>query len=471
MRRFLSFVFTNVAVPRADGDCVEYPINIQYEVSGTAAPGDFDLTDGALSINAPDTSGNLTFNIIANTSAPADETVVIEVTAATDSGGNPNATVPTPSEYTVVITGNNNAPQSPPLQVSQDGLNTQYVYKNKWEVTITANSGTGQFSYDWSATDPRLPGEATGNQYTFDPLDSSVPTPGLTPGAYVVSVEIEGGQQTIHQTITLWLGESAPSLSCGPDDDADGNGICNEIEGYGDFDFDGLPDYQDPIGDPSLLNREVSSAGDNQARLITTIAGLSLALNGTAVELVANGEATGAKLSADDVIDDPDFSTVSSVFDFQIRGLSDTQRTAQVVIPLDNPIPPGARYRKLINGVWSDFIETSTDGIRSAKSDETNNECPPLGDPLYRDELIAFNDCLELTLTDGGPNDADGEANGVIKDPGAVVLPASVPSGSTTSPDASSSPGGAGALDWWWLMMLTPLLWLPYRLKKGQVNY
>jgi hypothetical protein len=393
---------------------------------------------------------------------------VIDVTGATDSNANPSATVPDPSTYTVIITGNDTAPPPPPLQVRQAGLNTQYVYKNKGDVTITANDGAGQFSYDWSATSAQLPGGATGNQYTFDP---SVPSPGLTSGPYVVSVAIDDGQQVTNQTITLWVDENAPSLACVlPDDDADGNSICDEIEGYGDFDFDGLPDYLDPISDPTLLNTQVTPSVNNITRLITTTAELSLALNDTAVELVASDGATGARLSADDVVDDPGFSTISGVFDFQVRGLSDLQRTAQIVIPLDYPIRPNARYRKLVNGAWSNFVETSTDGIRSTRSIETSNECPPPGDVAYEAGLITFNDCLEITITDGGPNDADGEINGVIKDPGAVVFPASAPSGSSTSPDASSSPGGAGALDWWWLMMLIPLLWLPCQLKKGQVN-
>lgn len=301
-------------------------------------------------------------------------------------------------------------------------------------------------------------------QYTFDPMATGI----TTPGSYIVAVAVNDGQQTTRQTITLWVDANAPVLTF--TSDADGNAISDAIKGYDDLDFDGLQDYLDPTGDPTRLNTQVTPSGDNQTRLITTTAGLGLGLNDTAVELVGSDYATGAGFSADKVVNDPDFSFISNVYDFQVRGLSAVQRKVQVVIPLDNPRPPEARYRKLINGVWSDFIETSTDGIRSAKSDETDNECPPPGDPLYRVGLIAFNDCLELTLTDGGPNDADGEANGVIKDPGAVVLPASVPSGSTTSPDASSSPGGAGALNWWWLMILTPLLWLPYRLKKGQVN-
>lgn len=143
-----------------------YPTNIQYQISGTAAQGDIDIASSTLPINSPDTSANLTFNIINNTMAPADETVVIEVTGATDSSGSPSATVPGQLTYTVVITGNDNAPPPPPLQVRQAGLNTQYVFQDKKDVTVTANAngdGGDQFSYNWDATDSRLEGVATGN--------------------------------------------------------------------------------------------------------------------------------------------------------------------------------------------------------------------------------------------------------------------------------------------------------------------
>jgi hypothetical protein len=449
-----------ITVPiNLDGDTLtvyEYPIAIQYQVNGTAPAGDFDLASGTLYLYSPETSGNLTFTILNNTHAPADETVVIDITDAT------NATVPSVATYTVVITGDDNAPVIPPLQARQAGLNTQYVSKDKGAVTVIANAnmdGTGQFSYDWTDTDSRLQGVITGNRFVFDPSTSVV-----TPGPYVIAVAINDGQKTTHQTITLWINEKAPVLTCNmdmgnvtPDSDADGNGICDQVEGHGDFDFDGIPDYLDPIGDPTLLNTQVTSVGSNSARLITTTAGLSLALDDVAVELLGSGEATGAKIAANNVIDDVGYSVMSGVYDFQIRGLTPVQRTAQVVIPLSKPMPSRARYRKLAYGVWSDFVETSTDRIRSASSDTNTNECPPPEDPAYQNGIIPFNDCLELTLTDGGPNDADGEANGVIRDPGAVAVPTS---SSTPTGSSSNSPGGAGALDWSWLVMLAPLLWL-----------
>ena len=42
------------------------------------------------------------------------------------------------------------------------------------------------------------------------------------------------------------------------------------------------------------------------------------------------------------------------------------------------------------------------------------------------DGLTEGDSCLQLTLEDGGPNDADGEVNGVFKDPSGVAEEAPV---------------------------------------------
>ena len=203
---------------------------------------------------------------------------------------------------------------------------------------------------------------------------------------------------------------------------------------------------------------------------MTTTAGLRLSLNSLAIQAQdADAGKIGANIFASDVVDaegnivdDRGFDMVDGVFDFSVHGLSAAQRTAQVVIPLTRSILANATLRKFSNGLWFTFIETATDGFKSAPSE--NNECPPPGSSDYKNGLIEFNDCLELTVTDGGPNDADNEANGVYRDPIAVAVPAesSSPSGSK-----SVSDGGSGASGWWWLVLLPLLLWLHRRYHQG----
>jgi hypothetical protein len=49
--------------------------------------------------------------------------------------------------------------------------------------------------------------------------------------------------------------------------------------------------------------------------------------------------------------------------------------------------------------------------------------CPAPGSSEYTSGLTAFNYCVQLTIEDGGPNDADGVRDYVIRDPGGVAIP------------------------------------------------
>ena len=50
--------------------------------------------------------------------------------------------------------------------------------------------------------------------------------------------------------------------------------------------------------------------------------------------------------------------------------------------------------------------------------------CPAAGSASYADGLTAGHHCVQLVVEDGGANDADGLANGVIRDPGGVAMEA-----------------------------------------------
>jgi hypothetical protein len=62
----------------------------------------------------------------------------------------------------------------------------------------------------------------------------------------------------------------------------------------------------------------------------------------------------------------------------------------------------------------------------------------------YKDGLQQGPYCVQLTLQDGGPNDADGRFNGVIKDPGGVGLSLQA-ADNVTSSSSSGSGGGCTA--------------------------
>jgi hypothetical protein len=90
-------------------------------------------------------------------------------------------------------------------------------------------------------------------------------------------------------------------------------------------------------------------------------------------------------------------------FGFNIDHINAGQQVL-VTIRFPNPLPLGIKYYKCINGSMVDFSSLVT----------RVNEYT-----------------LMLTLTDGGPGDADGTANGIIVDPGGPAFPFNVPPSSS----------------------------------------
>jgi len=87
-------------------------------------------------------------------------------------------------------------------------------------------------------------------------------------------------------------------------------------------------------------------------------------------------------------------------FSWTVTGLAPGQ-TITITITFPSNIPAGSQYWKVINGVWTDVTS-----------------------------LVGSNDgdnVITLTITDGGPGDADGAVNGQISDPGGVAIVAVVP--------------------------------------------
>jgi hypothetical protein len=71
---------------------------------------------------------------------------------------------------------------------------------------------------------------------------------------------------------------------------------------------------------------------------------------------------------------------------------------------------------------------------------------------------LRFADCLQLNISDGGPNDADGEVNGVIVDPSGVAGVAASSTGSSLSAPDDQPSGSGGSLGIWAILALLALL-------------
>jgi len=245
---------------------------------------------------------------------------------------------------------------------------------------------------------------------------------------------------------------SLPEPDASSRSDQDGDGISDADEGKGDGDQDGVPDYLDAIDDPAIL-QSIEAVSDRA--LLMTEAGLGLRLGGTAlaagyygagitlldIEVYATqaGGGVSASASVDSTLVYP-----GGLFDFEVTGLPEPGQSVRVVIPQTAPIGADAVYHKYqLNSGWQDFVEDAGNSVASAPGNP--DSCPAPGAADYRPGLQAGHYCVQLTLEDGGPNDADGQRNGVIKDPGGVgSSPQAVVDSSETQVDSTSSGGGGG---------------------------
>jgi hypothetical protein len=106
--------------------------------------------------------------------------------------------------------------------------------------------------------------------------------------------------------------------------------------------------------------------------------------------------------------------------DFVISG-AEPGHSYKVTIPLSVPSSSTATYRKYVNENigWQMFVEDASNMIMSA--DSSNGVCPAAGSEEYGPGWYIGDDCLQLMIEDGGPNDADGLANGAVIDPSGVA--------------------------------------------------
>jgi hypothetical protein len=121
--------------------------------------------------------------------------------------------------------------------------------------------------------------------------------------------------------------------------------------------------------------------------------------------------------------DDARFRYPGGLYDFEVVGLPEPGASVLVVIPQNAAIPDAAGYRKFTAASgWSDFVTNSSNQLMSAPG--APGVCPAPGSPNYGSGLTAGHYCVQLMIEDGGANDADGLADGTLRDPGGVAMEA-----------------------------------------------
>ncbi|WP_417763003.1 DUF4347 domain-containing protein [Shewanella sp.] len=450
-----------------------YPLEVPFiidEGASSASVEDHTLVNGSVIFEQDQTNATIRFSTIQDNNLEGDETLVVllddHTSDAEDLPQGNNADINdinagVPARFTATIV-EGNLPPRVTLTLAQGGVNTIKITPTNGDVTVTATASDANVgdnvTLDWSNNSSLINLSDDPTRFVFSPA-------ALTSGSYNVNV-VASDEQNASTTATFRfvVVSSLPTLSSGVDSDADG--IDDATEGMADSDNDGIPDYLDNIEAANVLP-EV--ARRTNSFLLECEPGISCRLG----ELAIQTDSGGALLSPEEMnrfstLSDDVGYTSSGLFDFEMAELPNTGQSVAIVVPQLVSLPSQAVYRKFSNGSWRNFVEDSNNTLSSAAGSE--GFCPPPGDESWQSGLTAGHWCVQLTIEDGGPNDADGEANGSIADPGGVAV---ANSNGDNGGDGGSEPiiprkPHGGALSFAWLIWLTLFGIIRLRGKKPQ---
>jgi len=404
------------------GTAVEYPVVVPYTLTGTASnPADHNGINGEAVIESG-LSSDIEIGIFKDPVDEPDETIILTMAAP--------ATNAIPGGITshVITVSETNQPPQVTIDVEQQGRRTTTIVSSAGLIGMIADvrdDPAQDHSFDWSASDPALIDPITVNDpaYLLDP-------DGLMSGMYGmhVSVTDTGMAQAITNASSLLRVESEQLILLSSDD-SDGDGVSDAVEGPDDADGDRIANYLDNVPNSNMLRLSLDG------RMLETMTGLTLRLGPTAF---AQGSAL-ASIGEDDLAINVAYGFGSDVQDFEVTKLI-PGGSVNVVIPLAIPISEGAGLLTFVDGQWREFIEDTNDGIASAPG--ANGACPPPGDAAYSPGLTLQYGCVQLTLSDGGPNDLDAVIDSVVRITGGVAVP--VRASLASRPQETGSLAGAG---------------------------
>ena len=465
------------------GAPLAYPVTIAYIIdtnTGTSDSNDHDLQNGSVTIDQGLTA-SISFDTVDDGIGEGSETLILTLDSVT------NAAIGSDSQISLTLVENNIQPMAS-LSVSQANTATLTAVSTGGLVTVQStvtdpNVGE-QHIYDWSLTDNNLvdldSDEAT---LTFNPAS-------VSSGVYniVLIVTDSGGLSSqVSQNIRK---VSTPKILLSTQD-TDGDGTADADEGTGDSDGDGIENYRDHNQEPAHM------LPIGNGRHLSTQNGLTLTVGKTAFAANASTATTtednigdhGEAAVGVNVVDDQ-FTPQSEIIDFVINGLSQPGDMVSIIIPLPQPIPENAVYRKFLTTQGWVTLEVGN-GYAIASATSQSGVCPDQSSSAYQIGLNENDDCVRLTLVDGGIYDGDGLVNGSIADPGviAVATSADTDSGnsntsnttgnssssndtgngnaSSTTGSSSSSGGGGGVYTINFLLVMILLMLIQVRMRRG----
>jgi hypothetical protein len=314
------------------------------------------------------------------------------------------------------------------LTTWQSGIPVASIAKNDGEVTVTLviddSNVLDTHKIDWQIPD-YLNAVLSSDKLQFVFQAANVILPEESKGLINVAVTVtdsgnttNSGSEELSQTkqVFIPLFNTQKTLR---NLDSDRDGINDVTEGYADSDDDGLPAYMDYSTIPYLQPLHVNSA---IVKLAETEPGLQLKLG----KFARLQNSDGLQLSQQDIlatglVEQDTLTNNMGYFDFEIHNIMPFGRAVAIVLPLPQAIVEYSTYRKInAEQQWVDFVEDSNNIV--ATSSTVNGVCPPPHSNLYQVGLNVGDTCLKLIIEDGGANDTDGIANGVVDDPGGIAI-------------------------------------------------
>jgi len=396
-----------------NGAAPEYPMSVAYTILGSASGegADHNLTDGNV-VFTSGTNAYIEFDVFVDGEIESIEDIVVVLDQSVNAGAQ--------SSTRVWITEANIAPEVN-LRVVQAGIERTLVSQGDGTVLVSASSRDpnigDNLSIEWrvsavSSVSNSLPAN------TAQDVDEFAFAPELVDaGVYrITAVVTDNGAPVLTDVEHKYIEVVTALTPLATDIDSDGDLIPDSEEGYLDLDGDGIPAYLDSRDECNVVPGVAGAATEYFLE----------AQNGVCMRegsMAASNEQNGLALPAqDNMAVDPSAQLTGELFDFELYGLPVAGQSSQVVIPQSSPIPVGARYRKynIDSQTWYDFVVNDNNKVYSASSEQ--GACPPPGSSDWQEGLVAGNWCVQLLIQDGGPNDADGTANGSIADPGGIAI-------------------------------------------------
>jgi hypothetical protein len=388
-----------------NGQAPVYPLEVAYSVAGSAsAVTEHNLAAGSVQISSG-LRASISFDVFADLTTQAEKDIVVTLSSSLNLGAN--------ASTTITATEANLAPVVV-LDAQQQGENRLTVGKTAGVVTISAqvtdpNPGD-TVSQQWQADAALTNISADASQFVFEPAS-------LSSGVYQIALTAtDNAAEPLSYTAEVYLlvQDVLPVLD---GSDSNNNLITDNVEGFGDSNGNGIADYLDPGFDCNVIPEQLAS-------IVQFVAegepGICLRKGATAALSNTGGiQLTGADMQW--LEPDMQATNIGGTFDFILRNLPTAGASYALALPQRQPVPQHAVYRKFTpaNG-WTNFVQNERNQLFSAAGEP--GFCPPPGDSSWQAGLNAGHWCIQLTIEDGGPNDADGLANGTIVDPGGVAV-------------------------------------------------